>query len=1164
MTHNVHILLGNNAEQNMRLIYEYIIKNRTEYADENGRNVMDFLQLLLVKDDGEIVRARHDQEADFISGIEDGYVVGMDSVGAIDPKRKEYSLSRFFAKMFADTVNLQNPGDRKLHIFLHVPVFEAKYWDLAKIIIGGVVDARIGSTIGVYLEAADLYHIYDASEDKMYEYETSQKQVLTDALSYQKEFEKDNELPLAMIFMQNINEDGVSLNLNKHSYANLIGELALAVTLNYVEIFNNAFGASIKENGGFVGLGFSMLSFDRYYFVQYLLRRAYLYVLNREKVFVEDVDVNAVSNRVHKILSQNVNLFSDFYNNVVRTLLETGNTHEVVVEKITPELDKRLQELEQEFTSYIHDESLSLPEKRATLAQLLGQDDFLLKGEMFNKSQLILDDCQCEAMDVFIEANNKLLDVPEDELGEDNRPIVSHAILSPTSPREPHPTARMIVDEMKRVMISTKQNSEYIRSTTDLLAKIEDHIGKSIESKKCLTQDGFIFNGITYRLLPDNIEKPLEETIEFPVRDLPTAVDLRQQFTPIKSQGPLGACTVFALTSIFEYILKKNNKENSDLSEHFVYYNVLKNQSKLEEYGKVGTSHYDVVKSIGTEGICLESLCEYSGNFDTSEPSAEAYEDAKARKITKAMNVRIDLNQIKSALAEGYPVAVGLRVFDSLASSTGFVQRPTDDELKEEVGWHSMVVCGYSDKEKIFIVRNSWGIDFGDNGYCYIPYSYICDPLLCHQATVITEVGIANIVVAGTDSKTAVSFNEADSRIQAAIYRNLIEEEKIAQKANMKLYESISVYYRAVIAKIGGYDVRQELLLGTEERLKYERRILTEQGQTLSTERMDALDAFDKETNMSWWGLGLTLATIVIVVGTLIYFFGVKDILFTEFNYWTSCVEVLCLGLFLWCMRRRREERFRIDKDYMQKLSDIEVEKGKRTRELDVIKLRMHVAGIVHQKLTPFVFDLRNMYSGMVSYVNNLREWYKELENTEDVVLVDHQPFNTVIVPSYLDEYFNEGAEDLTSQIRLYRLFTSGQYKISEKEIVAFKQNMKNILAKELFDNVSDFSLYAYVTGGKSYKYLPSRDEQVGNVMTAVTTLDRNSAIFVKTYVRVNGQSVMQKCLFCDKDAQNDRGGIEASFGTNRPMICDLLSNFKMFVLRLEILQPTELDVLSS
>ncbi|CAJ1337230.1 unnamed protein product [Effrenium voratum] len=38
-----------------------------------------------------------------------------------------------------------------------------------------------------------------------------------------------------------------------------------------------------------------------------------------------------------------------------------------------------------------------------------------------------------------------------------------------------------------------------------------------------------------------------------------------------------------------------------------------------------------------------------------------------------------------------------------------------------------MLIVGYSDRQKVFIIRNSWGTSWGDGGYGYVPYDYICN-----------------------------------------------------------------------------------------------------------------------------------------------------------------------------------------------------------------------------------------------------------------------------------------------------------------------------------------------------------------------------------------------------------------------------------------------------
>lgn len=45
--------------------------------------------------------------------------------------------------------------------------------------------------------------------------------------------------------------------------------------------------------------------------------------------------------------------------------------------------------------------------------------------------------------------------------------------------------------------------------------------------------------------------------------------------------------------------------------------------------------------------------------------------------------------------------------------------------FERRLGGHSFLCLGFDHKKEVFICRNSMGADFGDNGDCYIPYSYI-------------------------------------------------------------------------------------------------------------------------------------------------------------------------------------------------------------------------------------------------------------------------------------------------------------------------------------------------------------------------------------------------------------------------------------------------------
>ena len=67
---------------------------------------------------------------------------------------------------------------------------------------------------------------------------------------------------------------------------------------------------------------------------------------------------------------------------------------------------------------------------------------------------------------------------------------------------------------------------------------------------------------------------------------------------------------------------------------------------------------------------------------------------------------------------------VALLLFESQqVAQTGVVPMPAASE--QVLGGHAVVAVGYDDSQQRFIVRNSWGTTWGQQGYFTMPYAYL-------------------------------------------------------------------------------------------------------------------------------------------------------------------------------------------------------------------------------------------------------------------------------------------------------------------------------------------------------------------------------------------------------------------------------------------------------
>lgn len=145
-----------------------------------------------------------------------------------------------------------------------------------------------------------------------------------------------------------------------------------------------------------------------------------------------------------------------------------------------------------------------------------------------------------------------------------------------------------------------------------------------------------------------------------------------------------------------------------------------------------GVSIRDMIKALAKYGVCLESLWPYIIADFKLKPNPDCYQEAEKRKIKEYL--RLDsvsknklLYNLKHSLYCGNVIVFGLKLYTSfrntITEKEGIVLEPK--LFEKSIGGHAMMIVGYIEELQVFIVRNSWGEEWGDKGYCYIPYNYI-------------------------------------------------------------------------------------------------------------------------------------------------------------------------------------------------------------------------------------------------------------------------------------------------------------------------------------------------------------------------------------------------------------------------------------------------------
>jgi len=211
------------------------------------------------------------------------------------------------------------------------------------------------------------------------------------------------------------------------------------------------------------------------------------------------------------------------------------------------------------------------------------------------------------------------------------------------------------------------------------------------------------------------------------------------------NQMDLGSCTSQGIGFLVHFDLLNKHVANIATpfmpSRLFIYY-----YERLEE-GTVdqdsGAVIRDGIKVLAKNGVCPEDAWPYDISQFTVAPNSHAIELAQNFQALQYKSLDNTNKQLLvNALMQGFPIVFGMSVYSSFMSpkvaATGIVPMPQPHESLE--GGHCMAIVGYHAGFDAFIVRNSWGMGWGQKGYCRIPAAYLCSTSYANDFWIVTLV----------------------------------------------------------------------------------------------------------------------------------------------------------------------------------------------------------------------------------------------------------------------------------------------------------------------------------------------------------------------------------------------------------------------------------------
>ncbi|MGM9870878.1 MAG: C1 family peptidase [Muribaculaceae bacterium] len=964
-------------------------------------------------------------------------------------------------------------SDTTLHTLAILPLFEEKFAERLNLLTEAIKGASNRISLHIVALRGNIARIFEIGSDKISEQKERENINLLDTEAFGK---------YSFSIIDDYIESGASLKFTLNSLAEYLACFIIALCSDYYQILHPTLLADDKNKN--IAIGLSSVRFDRKEVVNRLVHKVFVSALENAGIDQDNVDTQKCLSKATSILRGIDKRYEQFYAAYVAPLYTKGQISEgEIAAEIGQKIDEEFREIEHSLLGFLSDTSLSLPEREAILALILGRDNPRMQGIQYNQETLLTDDICNTPIDTFVSIFNQ---IPEND--------PNHSLLPRRGDYERlklyyPPDSEGNVKESKENELAfnpISQIKQLKREIIDITAFIRRKTAE-LEQLSALEQERIDVENNDRRYKPQRInpkqteikEQPLDEKYEPPVGVNPMqSVDLRPFFSDIRDQGQVGSCSTFAVVSMYESFVNRLQQRapgnKADLSEQFVFYysNVLTGKAEG------GSNFYDQLKVLGTNGLCDESLFSYSTDNIGVEPSTAAVEQAQQHRVLKAMQIelkdsgdkldciRTNHHLLTSALSQGYPVGVSLKLYDSFGKSGAYINRPNPEELASDiVEHHAMVLVGYSEENKCYIVRNSWGTDFGEKGYCYISASYIDDAELNSFCCIITETTEQAVDNPEETPALVAPFAGTQRQIEIATIRNILDEAFIILNSNQQLYDAYYQYYCRLQQQLEMPRTRHLLTTSAEKNCAAAVEVIAGKISDKQRALPSIIENYSKGIILNAI-ISSVIALILLCVS--IYFTSIGEFsIFSTLNIITAVSILVAFFIFSNYKMNVRKKR----RELTAEIEELAVKENRCRHDLLEKRLKLHISGLWLDNYHKLNTSLEKTYNRLVSYIGHLQTWMDEDRiATANTHIREGNMFISLCNTGLIESYFQQHIPQLVHQIDLTDTFNN--YNIEKETILHARQRLYKDVGEAILSLFSNFRIYDYLSAKKSYSYI--------------------------------------------------------------------------------------------